>query len=713
MIVVIVGGIDAKQAVKLLRDEFLSLVAHGSARDVPPIGEVKNPVEPAVLTVADPVGGFRFNIIKVDHRAPKPVTWGDQLEGLRLKISFGMLSARLNKLTQGNNPVLSGASTEVDVEFRRFRKLTVSVSSSPDDWKKCLAVTEQEIRRVAEHGFTVAELTTTATALRNAFQDSVQSVATSSSSEICDQLLDSVEDGMPFSFSDESIDNLLSMLEQITPENCQSAFRKYWGVRPPYVFITTAAQFIPARETVREIYAASEKVPVEAIVPEAATTFQYHEFGATGAVVAKTHVPDLDLWLVEFANGVRLNLKHTGFERGLVRFHVRIGTGKLGEPRDQPGLSQWTGAWLLGGVGKHSIGDISRMVDGANSVDARSDDDALTVEGSAHSRNLSLALQEITAFVIDPAFRAEGFHQMATALHTQLDPLWNTPEGPVQRFMWPALAGNDPRIGLPDPSAIFARTPEQLRDWLTPQLGHGAIEIALVGDLDVDTTIVACAQTLGALPPRSPKPSMESRRKLTFSTKPVSERYYYGGPASRPSTLEFFWPVHDPLNATECRRLPMLALILQERVNDQVREKKGATYSSRAAFSNSETYAGLAGIRCTLEVSPDKAVKYGDAVRALADKLARKGITDDELDRAKAQYSAAMKGWLTDNNFWLTNVLAKAQEDPTQLTNVRSASSDIDQTTVADLSQLARKYLGANRVFRYIIDPSARIPKKK
>ncbi len=97
----------------------------------------------------------------------------------------------------------------------------------------------------------------------------------------------------------------------------------------------------------------------------------------------------------------------------------------------------------------------------------------------------------------------------------------------------------------------------------------------------------------------------------------------------------------------------------------------------------------------------------------LADKLARKGVTEDELARAKAQYSAAIKGWLTDNNFWLNNVLAKAQEDPTQLTDMRSASSDINQTTVADLNQLAHKYLGANRVFRYLIEPTARMPKKK
>ena len=99
MIVVIVGEIDAKQAETLLRGEFTSLTARGADRAVPPIGELKRPVEPAVLAVADPVSGFRINMIKMDHRAPKPITWGEQLEGMRLHVALGMLSNRLNKLS--------------------------------------------------------------------------------------------------------------------------------------------------------------------------------------------------------------------------------------------------------------------------------------------------------------------------------------------------------------------------------------------------------------------------------------------------------------------------------------------------------------------------------------------------------------------------------------------------------------------------------------
>lgn len=713
MIVVIVGEIDPKQAEGMVRGEFSSLAARGPAREVLPIGEIKRLDAPAVLAVADPVGGFRIEIIKMDRRAPKPVTWGDQLEGLQLQSALSMLYQRLQKLTQGMDSIVSGSSTGVDVEFRRFRKLTVSVSSSPNNWEKTMAIAEQETRRVIEHGFGEEELANLKTIMRQALHDSARSIPTSASTNIVDALLDSKEDEMPFLSTDETLNELLSMVDQLSTGDCQQAFKKFWGEQPPRIFIITAAQFIPAADKVRAAYSASSKVAVESGKADAPVVFQYDNFGPAGTVAVKTYLSDLDLWLVQFANGVRLNLKHTTFENGLARFNLRVGTGGLGEPKEQPGLRWWTGAWLLGGTGKHPIGDFNRIVGGVRSIDCKADDDAFSLNGYVPAQDLPLALKELTALVSDPAFRPDGFRQMTVALHTQMDPLWNTPEGPMQRFIKPTFAGNDPRIGMNNPDETFARTLDELRAWMAPQLASGPIEIAVIGDLDVEATISEVAKTLGALPDRAPKPPLENERKLQFPTKPAWAHYFYGGPNDRPSTLEFLWPVHDRLGASERRRLPMLGSVLTGQLNDQIREKKGATYSPSAEFMLNENYPGLAAIRCTLDVKRQDAIKYSNRVRDLADRLARKGITADELARAKAQYSAAMKGWLTDNNFWLNNVMADAQENPTSLSDIRTAASDISETTIADLNQLAHKYLGADKAFRYIVDPTARMPKKK
>ena len=47
---------------------------------------------------------------------------------------------------------------------------------------------------------------------------------------------------------------------------------------------------------------------------------------------------------------------------------------------------------------------------------------------------------------------------------------------------------------------MLARNLDEVKAWLTPQFAHGALEVALVGDLDIEASIAAAAQTIGALP---------------------------------------------------------------------------------------------------------------------------------------------------------------------------------------------------------------------
>jgi hypothetical protein len=78
----------------------------------------------------------------------------------------------------------------------------------------------------------------------------------------------------------------------------------------------------------------------------------------------------------------------------------------------------------------------------------------------------------------------------------------------------------------------------------------------------------------------------------------------------------------------------------------------------------------------------------------------------------KAQHLAHARAWETDNDGWLEHVLADAQQRPWRIDAARSRLSDIESATVPKLNELARRYLGADKPFRYIIDPNVRMPKK-
>jgi zinc protease len=137
----------------------------------------------------------------------------------------------------------------------------------------------------------------------------------------------------------------------------------------------------------------------------------------------------------------------------------------------------------------------------------------------------------------------------------------------------------------------------------------------------------------------------------------------------------------------------------------KIREKLGDAYSPEAGSAPSETYLNYGLLYTSLTIDPDKAAKINETVSALADELAKNGVTPDELARAKNPVLTLLRESARTNGYWLSAVLANAQEYPQRLDWCRSRYADNEAITKADLDVLAKQYLGSKRAFRVIVHP--------
>src|SRR5207344_1899480 len=126
-------------------------------------------------------------------------------------------------------------------------------------------------------------------------------------------------------------------------------------------------------------------------------------------------------------------------------------------------------------------------------------------------------------------------------------------------------ANGDPRFGLPAKEVLLSRTLDEVRAWLAPQLTRGALEVAVVGDLDVDATIDAVAKTLGALPAREPKPTLDALRNVSFPAKPFAKEYTIDSEIPK-GVVQLFWPTTDAFDVKRTRRLTLLAEVFHDRL---------------------------------------------------------------------------------------------------------------------------------------------------
>ncbi|MFM9030004.1 MAG: M16 family metallopeptidase [Opitutaceae bacterium] len=259
---------------------------------------------------------------------------------------------------------------------------------------------------------------------------------------------------------------------------------------------------------------------------------------------------------------------------------------------------------------------------------------------------------------------------------------------------------------MPPRDVLMARNLDEVRDWLSPQLKRGAIEVAVVGDLDVEETINAVARTLGALPPRDPRPDLADLRRVSFPKEPFTREYTISSEIPK-GVVSLYWPTADASDIRRTRRLTMLASVFSDRLRVKIREEMGGTYSPRAGSSTSDTFVGYGYITSSIDVDPATAAKVREAVVALADDLARNGVTAEELERARLPARTSTRESLRTNAYWLQSVLARAQEKPEVLDWARSRSADIEAITAAELSALAKQYLGRDRVSRVTVLPKS------
>lgn len=707
MAVIAVGDFDPAVVEQQIVARFSGLKARAPAQTAPDRGQVKT--GPVAAFHAEPeAAATTISINVVSPYTPEPDSAANRLKHLPRSLAVAMLNRRFSVLAKKEGAPFVSASASAGEAFRFIRQAGIDLNSPAATWAAALAVGEQELRRALEHGFQPDELAEVKATFLNGLEQAVKTAPTRRSPSLADSLANSIHEQEVYTTPAADLALFGPALAQVTPEDCLAAFRAAWQGGPRRVFVAGNAS-IPgdAAAAVAAAYAQSAAVAVAAPVAERTMAWGYTDFGPAGQVAQRDHISDLDLTLVTFANGVRLNLKKTDFEAGRIALQARVGSGAITEPADQRGLAAIAGStFTAGGLGKHSSDDLRRLLAGKNvGVRFTPAPDAFVFGGATTPDDLDLELQLLTAYLTDAGYRPEAMRQAQKGIEQMFLGFAHTVNGPMSTEVANLIAGGDPRFGVPAKEVLLGRTLAEVKAWLTPQFATGAIELAIVGDLDIEATIAAVAKTLGALPARAPKPELADLRKVAFPAESFTRDYTITSELPKGAAV-LYWPTTDASDVRRARRLTLLASVFSDRLRVKIREEMGGTYSPRAASMTSDTFPGYGYISTMIDVAPDTAAKVREAAVALADDMAKSGINADEHGRALQPALTAAKESLRTNGYWLSGVLSRAQEKPESLDWARTRLADLEAITPEELTALAKEYLTAARASRVTILPA-------
>ncbi len=710
MFLVIVGDIDPAAVEPLVKELFSPLTDRGPALPEPLLGTVSAPANIVATLHPEPeAGSTNVALETVVPYAHEPDTAALRLKYLPRTLALQMLNRRLSILAKKEGaPFLSGL-IGVTEQFDFFRNASIELNCRPDQWQAALGVAEQELRRALQYGFQPDELAEAVAEMRNNLEQAVRMASTRRSNALANELTDDLIDRSVTTHPAADLALYQPALAKITTEDCAAALRTTWNeANGRDIFVAGNLALNDAPEAIAAAYSASHTVPVTPQAKIVEGAFAYTNFGPPGEVIKTQSIDDLGATLLQFKNGVRLNLKPTDFEAGRIRISVRVGGGTLTMPMSEPGLSLLANvAFTAGGLGRHSVDDLQRILAGKTlGLGFGALPDAFTFSGATNRTDLLLQLQLFCAYLTDPGYRPESIRQVHKAAEQIYTRLAHTPDGPFQLEVDRLLASGDVRFGLPAKDIMLARTLDELKAWLTPEFAHGSIEIAIVGDFDPAATIAAVARTFGALPARAAKPAYEAARRVAMPAVPLTRQYTIDTEIPK-AVVRLYWPATDAHDVKLARRLRLLTEVFADRLRVKIREQMGGTYSPNAAPDLSETYPGYGYLIADATVAPDQTKIIADAIKAVAASLQQDGVTAEELVRAKQPVLTALRESARTNPYWLNLVLASAQEFPQRLDWSRTRYTDNESVTTTELSALAKQYLDPAKVDEFVVRPAA------
>ena len=712
LVVIVVGDIDGASVVKQIVDGFSGLAPRAPAPAPTDLGRVSEFTGVKALFHPEPEApDTRIVIGSSVPYAHEADTAANRIKYLPRDLAVDMLNRRLEILAKKENAPFISASDNVEDSFDLVRLADIDVTCRADQWTEAMAVADQELRRALAFGFRPDELKEAVADYRNNVEQAAKTAPTRRSEALAGDLADSLVDRNVFTSPADDLALYGPALDKVTAAQCAAALKEAWSSPGRYVFVSGNARIVGEPNIiVKNAYDRAEARDVRPTNAQASAAFAYTNFGPAGAVASRTHVDDLDITQVTFANGVRLNLKKTDFEVGTIHVYGRLGTGQLTEPAALPGLSTFARlTYTAGGLGKHSVDDLEKILAGKTvGGDFTSNPDAFVLSGQTNKEDLALELELMTATIEDPGYRPEAMREATKRINEAYISFEHTIQGPLALGVPKLLASGDPRFGLPPQEQMMALNLDELKAWLAPQTGAAALEVTLLGDLDIDAAIAAAAKTIGTLPAREPKLPLDELRKVSFPKDPFSREF--GIESKIPKALvAVYYPTSDGMDIHRARRLNVLAEVFSDRLRVKVREQMGSTYAPSVRSTASDVFPGYGYLAASVEVDPSRAREIQDVVVAVASDLQANGATQDELDRSLNPTLKHVEESERTNAYWLT-VLGRSQEKPEVLDWARSRRADFASISKADIDALAKAYLLPARASRVIIRPYAAAP---
>ena len=710
MILVLAGDFDTKLAATLIDNKFSSLAPRAPPGIVPEFGDISHKGVKPFYHFEKESGNTTVSIEAVKKVPSEADSLDFQKKRLTKDIANQIVKHRLDALARESDTPFTSASISSGNFLHQIKYAEISADCNPENWKDSLSLIEQTLRKALKYGFTESELARVKKDFLSELDNAVKEASTRNSHDLARKIIWSLNADRVFMSPEQKKELLASIVNSVTLKNVHDAFKEIWPSDDRLVLVTGNAKLtdinMDPETQILDTYFNSRSVTVSRPIKKSSVIFPYlPEPEKEGRIIRTNKIPDLGIVQVDFKNNVRLNLKKTDFKANQVIVNLAFGRGKSCEPLNMPGLALLTANVMnKSGLGVLKREEIERALSGKNtSVTFRVGEDRFLLKGETVTREVPLLFELLYTHFVDPGFRKEAYERSLKLYRQKYMALSSSIDGAMELSGVRFLAGGDNRFGLTDFKNFNKLTIDNVRSWITQSMGNDDVEVSIVGDFDMESTIKLVSKYFGSL---SLKPIINQPKEKRLPVFPVGQSKAISASTKiQKGLIVVAYPTEDLWDISRTRRLSVLSAIISDRLREQIREKLGAAYTTFAFNRPSRVYPGYGVLQAWAYVDPQEADGLIKNIKKISSDLVKDGLTRDELHRAIAPSLTSIKDMLRKNTYWLDTVLTGSEKYPQQIDWSRTINKDYASITQEEVSNLAEKYLDNHRTATIIVRP--------
>lgn len=400
-------------------------------------------------------------------------------------------------------------------------------------------------------------------------------------------------------------------------------------------------------------------------------------------------IPD-GVRLTTLPNGIRVVSEHLDGVRS-VSVGFWVGVGSRDERPPLEGATHFLEHLLFKGTTTRNALEIAQVLDAVGGdMNAFTTKEYTAYYARCLDRDLPLAVEVLGDMLTASTIPSEEVENERDVVLEEIRMHLDAPDDLVHSEFSRAFFGGH-ALGkeiLGTDASMTAMTRDQVAGWWRDRYTTDVITVAVAGNVDHDEVVGLVRQALGGYEPGArqagaldPAPQ-QPHQPLVVRPRPTEQAHLVIGGSGLPRGHRQRWAM-SVLNQA-------LGGGMASRLFQEVREKRGlayTVYSYPSAYSDVGTYAVYVG------TSPGRVAQVVEVVRTELEAVRTKGLTDEELVRAKGYLTGSTILALEDTSSRMTR-MGRALTTGTPLLGLDEIMAAIESVTAEEVADVAEVLLG-------------------